>query len=315
MNKLIAKFLTAATTALAAFGAFACTDRVAGTAEEPNQFANGNMLGTEDEGSSSSNTPVDSVETTTSMTGSNSSAQTNPPSDSSQASSPAERISSSSAKAPTENPAASSSSEQIGGAGGFSGQEQTGFPNTEYTLDSYLQKYKVPGVTFDENVLAYNKTFEGCDATNQTCFESPNIAEFRSIGLHKAATQKELNELSFLFPNATKAMGGSLHEVDGCPLYVLNINETSPAVHILTKITKDTLTVATFYDNCDYERLPFDMYVGFLFSYCGELSEKPEIVMTSELNEAMTSCGSVDYKEYINKKLLSEPTNLSTKRD
>jgi hypothetical protein len=110
-------------------------------------------------------------------------------------------------------------------------------------------------------------------------------------------------------------MGGTLASSDGCPLYVLNINETSPAVHVLTKISKDTLTVATFFDNCDYERRPFDMYVGFLFSYCGELSEKPEIVMTSELNEAMTSCGSVDYKEYISKKILPAATTISPIQD
>ena len=114
---------------------------------------------------------------------------------------------------------------------------------------------------------------------------------------------------------AAKFMGGSLHEVGGCPLYILNINETSPAVHILTKITKDTLTVATFYDNCDYERRPFDMYVGFLFSYCEELSEKPEIVIKSTLNEAMTSCGSVDYKEYISKKILPAATTISPIQD
>lgn len=188
-------------------------------------------------------------------------------------------------------------------------------PFREQTLDYYLQKYKVPGETFDENVLAYNKTFEGCDVTNETCFESPGIAEFRKIGLHKAATQKEFNELSFIFPTAAKFMGGSLYKIDGCPLYVLNINETSPAVHVLTKISKDTLTVATFYDNCDYERRPFDMYVGFLFSYCGELSEKPEIVIKSTLNEAMTPCGSVEYKEYISQKILPVTATLSPIQD
>lgn len=314
MNKLFKKFSTVCITAIAAFCAFACSDKIAGTAEEPNQLANGDQPGS-DVSSSSENLPTNAQENSSSSyeihqpgtQSSSSNAKGNGPS--------YRNSSSSQTGTGVYNPVLSSSSSD-------QGNNEDKFPNFGHadtlasnTLDAYNEKYVITKATFDKNVLAYNKTFEGCDATNQTCFESPGIAEFRTIGLHKASTPKELNDLSFVFPDAANAMGGNLHEVDGCPLYVLNINETSPAVHILTKITKDTLTVATFYDNCDYERRPFDMYVGFLFSYCGELSEKPEIVMTSELNEAMTSCGTVDYKEYINKKLLSEKATLFKKLD
>jgi len=48
MTKLFNKFLTASATALAVFCSFACSDKIAGTAEEPNQCAFG------DESSSSS---------------------------------------------------------------------------------------------------------------------------------------------------------------------------------------------------------------------------------------------------------------------
>jgi hypothetical protein len=292
---------------MAVFCVIACTSEnpiFTGTAEEPNQFAQGN-----DESSSSIG-----IETSSSIAYS-SQEQIHLPQNSS-SSKTSQHMSSSRAPQPKSSTTVPSSSNTGSpapheGSIGLAGND----PYSEQALDYYLQKYKVPGETFDENVLAYNKTFEGCDVTNETCFESPGIAEFRKIGLHKAATQKEFNELSFIFPTAAKFMGGSLYKIDGCPLYVLNINETSPAVHILTKITKDTLTVATFYDNCDYEHRPFDMYVGFLFSYCGELSEKPEIVMTNKLNEAMTSCGSVDYKEYISKKILPAATTISPIQD
>lgn len=309
MIKLFTKIFSSSVFATAFFFIIACTSdnpTFTGTAEEPNQFAQGN-----DESSSSIG-----IETSSSIAYS-SQEQIHLPQNSSSSkrsqhmSSSREPQPKSSTTVPKDSSASSPGSHQDGSVVGHAGSD----PFREQTLDYYLQKYKVPGVTFDENVLAYNKTFEGCDATKETCFESPDIAAFRTIGLHKVPTQKEFNDISFIFPVTAKAMGGNIHGVDSCPLYVLNIDETSPAVHILTKISKDTLTVATFYDNCDYARRAFDMYVGFLFSYCGELSEKPEIVMTSELNEAMTSCGSVEYKEYINKKFLSPTATLFPKQD
>ncbi|MBR2094490.1 MAG: hypothetical protein IJ908_02535 [Fibrobacter sp.] len=306
MIKLFTKNFSYSFSAMVAFCVIACTSdnpNFVGTAEEPNQFAYGN-------GESSST----NIESSTSIADSSEEQNQHLPNSSS--SKRSQHMSSSRSPQPKSAstvPASSNASIPSPHEGNF-GHAGTD-PFREQTLDYYLQKYKVPGEAFDENVLAYNKTFEGCDVTNETCFESPGIAEFRKIGLHKAATQKEFNELSFIFPTAAKFMGGSLYKIDGCPLYVLNINETSPAVHILTKITKDTLTVATFYDNCDYERRPFDMYVGFLFSYCGELSEKPEIVITSTLNEAMTPCGSVEYKEYISQKILPVTATLSPIQD
>ena len=105
-------------------------------------------------------------------------------------------------------------------------------------------------------------------------------------------------------------MGGMLYEKDGvvsrtqggCQLYVLNVYDTSPVIHVLTEISKDTIKITDVHDNCNYEPRPFDMHVGFLFEYCGELSESPKIDITFKLNESM-KCGTVDYDEYINKKL------------
>jgi hypothetical protein len=71
---------------------------------------------------------------------------------------------------------------------------------------------------------------------------------------------------------------------------------------VLTKISKDTIAITEVHDNCNYEPRPFDMHVGFLFEYCGELSENPKIELTF-LVKGTWNCRNIDYDEYINKKL------------
>lgn len=306
MIKLFSKIFSSSVPAMAVFCVIACTSEnpiFTGTAEEPNQFAQGN-----DESSSSIG-----IETSSSIAYS-SQEQIHLPQNSS-SSKTSQHMSSSRAPQPKSSTTVPSSSNTGSpapheGSIGHAGND----PYSEQTLDYYLQKYKVPGVTFDENVLAYNVTYKSCDLSQNSCNEVPDLPPFASNGLYKITDDNLANAIS-IYSITSKFMGGTLASSDGCSLYVLNINETSPAVHVLTKISKDTLTVATFYDNCDYERRPFDMYVGFLFSYCGELSEKPEIVMTNKLNEAMTSCGSVDYKEYISKKILPAAITISPIQD
>ena len=305
MIKLFTKNFSYSFSAMVAFCAIACTSdnpNFVGTAEEPNQFAYGN-------GESSST----NIESSTSIADSSKEQNLYLPNSSS--SKRSQHMSSSrnpQPKSASSVPASSNASVPSPHEGNFG--HAGADPFREQTLDYYLQRYKVPGETFDENVLAYNVTYKSCDLSQNSCNEVPDLPPFASNGLHKITDDNLANAIS-IYSITSKFMGGTLASSDGCPLYVLNINETSPAVHILTKITKDTLTVATFYDNCDYERRPFDMYVGFLFSYCGELSEKPEIVITSTLNEAMTPCGSVDYKEYISKKILPAATTISPIQD
>ena len=58
---------------------------------------------------------------------------------------------------------------------------------------------------------------------------------------------------------------GGLHEIDGCPLYVLNIKDTSPVVHVLTKISKDTISITDVSDNCSCSlivRYNVDLNIG-----------------------------------------------------
>ena len=273
MTKLFNKFLTASTMALAAFCSFACSDKIAGTAEEQNQIANGEKSSSSSEGETANGVIPDSSNSNTSPA-------------------PSVDVSSSSRYDEGFTPIyidPSSSSNTAGEGNKGNDPDVVGNPDTvpAYTLDSYLKYYGITEVTYDDNVLGYNVTFKSCDASQETCFESPSIAKLRELGLHKL-TAENASGLGVLFLRTAMNMGNKLYEnngavsrtQDGCPLYVLNVIDTSPAVHVLTKISKDTIAITEVHDNCNYEPRPFDMHVGFLFEYCGELSESPEIELT-----------------------------------
>ena len=311
MTKLFNKFLTISVAAFSALSLSACSDKIAGTAEEPNQIAQGTESSSSAESSNSSENPNGLPDLS-----SNSSVP-----------SPTTNISSSSQSERdsfdpiTINPTPSSSSKSTSGNGGFPsfGNPDCHCPSDSkcycgsdgapaYTLDDYLKNYNITDVSYDENVLAFNKTYDGQleDVYNSA---KVNTSQLRSIGLHKI-TRENLGGLGALFLRASVNMGGMLYEKDGvvsrtqggCQLYVLNVYDTSPVIHVLTEISKDTIKITDVHDNCDYEPYPFEMHVGFLFEYCGELSESPKIDITFKLNESM-KCGTVDYDEYINKKL------------
>ena len=297
MTKLFNKFLTISVAAFSALSLSACSDKIAGTAEEPNQFAQGT------ESSSSAESSNSSVPSPTINISSSSESERD------------------SFDPITINPTPSSSSKSTSGNGGSPsfGNPDCHCPSDSkcycgsdgapaYTLDDYLKNYNITDVSYDENVLAFNKTYDG---QHEDVYNSAkvNTSQLRSIGLHKI-TRENLGGLGALFLKASVNMGGMLYEKDGvvsrtqggCQLYVLNVYDTSPVIHVLTEISKDTIKITDVHDNCDYEPYPFEMHVGFLFEYCGELSESPKIDITFKLNESM-KCGTVDYDEYINKNL------------
>ena len=281
--------------ALAAFCSFACSDKIAGTAEEQNQIANGEKSSSSSEGETANGVIPDSSNSNTSPA-------------------PSVDVSSSSRYDEGFTPIyidPNSSSNTAGEGNKGNDPDVVGNPDTvpAYTLDSYLKYYGITEVTYDDNVLGYNVTFKSCDASQETCFESPSIAKLRELGLHKL-TAENASGLGVLFLRTAMNMGNKLYEnngavsrtQDGCPLYVLNVIDTSPAVHVLTKISKDTIAITEVHDNCNYEPRPFDMHVGFLFEYCGELSESPEIELTFLVKETW-NCRNIDYDEYIKKNL------------
>ena len=296
MINLFKKFQTACITAIAVLCSFACSDKIAGTAEEPNQFAYGT------ESSSSTENLITSSEST--------------PAPIDLSSSSSNRNENSTPDIPSQKN--SSSSTLIGGNGGagHSGtcyssdgqQHLCGNSDPDLpTLDDLLKKYNITEASFDNNVRAYNKTFQSCYESTGNCNDKQNIADLRTLGLHKF-TNENISGLAYLFLETSKVMGGKVYgtddkvsfQIDGCPLYVLNIHDTSPAIHVLTKITKDTIYITDFYDKCDYEPRPFDMHVGYLIEYCGELSENLKIeIAFKQLDTA--DCSDISYEEYIRK--------------
>ena len=282
MINLFKKISTVSTTVIAVFCAFACSDKIAGTAEEPNQFAYGTSS-SRDNGASANIPPSSSSETT-----------------------------------PINLIPSSSSAGTVGGSEGFGNSEgcyssdghktHCGPSGSDTpTLDDLLKKYNITEASFDKNVLAYNKTFQSCYESTGNCNDKQNIADLRTLGLHKF-TNENVSGLAYLFLETSKVMGGKVYgtddkvsfQIDGCPLYVLNIHDTSPAIHVLTKITKDTIYITDIYDKCDYEPRPFDMHVGYLIEYCGELSENSKIeIAFKQLDTA--DCSDISYEEYIRK--------------
>ena len=312
MINLLKNFSTVSTTAIAVFCAFACSDKIAGTAEEPNQFAYGTSS-SQDNGASA-NMPPSSSSTRDIDGHSNYS--------SSGKSGASGNISSSNSN--PIGPVSSSSRDVVviggngnpGHSGGFGNSEGCytsdgnatlcGDTDTSPTFDDLLKKYNITDATFDKNVLAYNKTFQSCYESTGNCNDKQVIADLRTLGMHKF-TKDNLTGIAYLFPNFAKTVGtvygtddGITIDENGCPLYVLNVHDTSPAIHVLTQITKDTIYITDFSDKCDYEPRPFETHVGFLFSYCGELSESPKIEIAFKRFDT-ADCSDVSYEEYIKK--------------
>ena len=325
MIKLFKNFSATCTAAFVAFCVFACSsDNLAGTAEEPNQFAhNDSSSSSELNGLDESSSSQDSTGLTPFTPHKNASSSSqdtepsphnNPVSSSARTDAPSPRYSSADdnmgySPIPTSSSnrvaAASSSSTRDGGGGGHFNIDTTltsslddylenNLPSPTTAIGSAARKY-----TFDSNVLAYNLIYESCDLTKDTCSKPNEVPVYQTVGLHKIEA-KDLGDVSTIFPASAKRLGGTLKSSEGCSLYMLNLNETTPAVHVITQITKDSISLTNIYDNCDYERMPFDRYVGFLFEFCEELSENTKIV-TTDIRDSTMKCGGAPYKEYVRK--------------
>ena len=320
MIKLLKTCLATCTATLVAFCVFACSsDNLAGTAEEPNQSANKGSSSSSElcylDGSSSSqdsySAPHENVSSSSQDT--EPSPHNNPISSSARTDAPSPRYSSADdnmgySPIPTSSSnraaAASSSSTRDGGGGGHFNIDTT----LTSSLDDYLKIYNAnktnngnseSKLSFDRNVLAYNVIYESCDITKDTCSKPNEAPIFLTGGLHKI-TSKELDAANDIYPITAKRLGGTLKSSEGCSLYMLILDETSPTVHVITQITKDSISLTNVYDNCDYERMPFDRYVGFLFEFCEELSESTKIV-TTDIRDSTMKCGGAPYKEYVRK--------------
>ena len=274
------------------------SDKLAGTAEEPNELAY------QDQESSSSE-----------QIKSSSSSSEREKSSSSSSKEPAKPKSSSSSKAPekpstsSSAPGSSSSSElPPDGNDPFDGDKNessssskipasssskdpddgdTQSPPTQTTpkqptLSDYIAYFGLEDMPFDTTVMASVAMREESSSPQDP--PSAQASEFDRVGAHQFVKQN-IAALSTYFPQAAKQYSELVEAIANdsaeCGLYLLNIrgsNET--AGHLLTGVSADTMTVVDIVaPNC--QKNTSGKLVRFLFSYCGDVDRDPVIKRTS----------------------------------
>ena len=283
------------------------SDKLAGTAEEPNELAY------QDQESSSSEKP-DTLESSSSKQVKSSSSSEREKSSSSSSKEPDKPKSSSSSKAPekpetsSSAPGSSSSSEKPPqgiqppdendksssssvpssssfkdpGDGDTHTPPQSSTPENPPSLSDYIAIFGLEDMPFDTTVMASIATKEDTSSPQQP--PAAQTSEFDRIGVHQFVKQN-IYALQDLFPIAAKQYkklaDAIANDSAECGLYLLNIRGSSENVgHLLTNVTPDSMTVVDIVaPNCMTNTN--GKLVRFLFSYCGDVNSDPEIVRTS----------------------------------
>lgn len=290
------------------------SDKLAGTAEEPNELAYQDQVSSSskepDTLISSSSERVKSSSSSSEKTSSSSSSQepVKPKSSSSVVdndkpgtSSSAPASSSSSEKPPQgiqppdENDKSSSSSVPSSssfkdpGDGDTHSPPQSSTPENPPSLSDYIAIFGLEDMPFDTTVMASIATKEDTSSPQQP--PAAQTSEFDRIGVHQFVKQN-IFALQDLFPIAAKQYKelatAIANDSAECGLYLLNIRGSSENVgHLLTKVTPDSMTVVDIVaPNCMTNTN--GKLVRFLFSYCGDMSRDPEIVRTSVTSDVPT---------------------------
>ena len=282
------------------------SDKLAGTAEEPNELAY-----QEQEDSSSSEqikSSSSSSERTKKSSSSSSKEPAKPKSSSSTpgkdkpgTSSSAPASSSSSEKPPQgiqppdENDKSSSSSVPSSssfkdpGDGDTHTPPQSSTPENPPSLSDYIAIFGLEDMPFDTTVMASIATKEDTSSPQQP--PAAQTSEFDRIGVHQFVKQN-IYALQDLFPIAAKQYKelatAIANDSAECGLYLLNIRGSSENVgHLLTNVTPDSMTVVDIVaPNCMTNTN--GKLVRFLFSYCGDVNSDPEIVRTSVTSDVPT---------------------------
>lgn len=285
------------------------SDKLAGTAEEPNELAY------QDQESSSSEKPDTLTSSSSKQVKSSSSSSEHAKSSSSSSKEPAKPKSSSSSKAPekpstsSSAPGSSSSSElPPHGVEPFDGDQNessssskipasssskdpgdgdTQSPPTQTTpkqptLSDYIAFFGLEDMPFDTVVMASVAMREASSSPQDP--PSAQTSEFDRVGAHQFV-KENIATLSTYFPQAAKQYSELVEAIANdsakCGLYMLNIrgsNET--AGHLLTGVSADTMTVVDIVaPNCLTNTN--GKLVRFLFSYCGDVDRDPIIKRTS----------------------------------
>ena len=244
--------------------AFVCgcsdSDKLAGTAVEPNELAL--------ESSSSCLEPEERL----------SSSELDKPQSSSSENEPA----SSSSEKPSESmlPEPKSSSSSV--SPGEPAMNPTG-------LEDYASFYGVSDAQFDKAVIASAIVYSAKPVSTlnppQTPDDSSNTeirpvegaaTELNSPGLHKMSGR--LEALNSVFPESAKELVAQAQkaaaEDSSCETYLYNVRGQEGSIaHMLVGVASDTLTVLDIRDsNC---RSTQGQVFGFVFIYCGEMDRMP----------------------------------------
>ena len=284
------------------------SDKLAGTAEEPNELAY------QDQPLSSSEKP-DTLESSSSkQVKSSSSSSERAKSSSSSSLEPAKPKSSSSSKddekpsTSSSAPASSSSSElPPDGNDPFDGENEssssskipasssskepgdgdTQSPPTQTTpkqptLSDYIAYFGLEDMPFDSTVMASVAMREESSSPQDP--PSAQATEFDGIGVHQFVKQN-IYALQDLFPIAAKQYKelatAIANDSAECGLYLLNIRGSNETVgHLLTKVSPDTMTVVDIVAPSCLTNTNGKL-VRFLFSYCGDVNSDPIIKKTS----------------------------------
>ena len=291
------------------------SDKLAGTAEEPNELAYQDQVSSSskepDTLESSSSKQVKSSSSSSERAKSSSSSSQEPvkPKSSSSVvdndkpgtSSSAPASSSSSEKPPQgiqppdENDKSSSSSVPSSssfkdpGDGDTHTPPQSSTPENPPSLSDYIAIFGLEDIPFDTTVMASIATKEDTSSPQQP--PAAQTSEFDRIGVHQFVKQN-IYALQDLFPIAAKQYKelatAIANDSAECGLYLLNIRGSSENVgHLLTNVTPDSMTVVDIVaPNCMTNTN--GKLVRFLFSYCGDVNSDPEIVRTSVTSDVPT---------------------------
>ena len=273
------------------------SDKLAGTAEEPNELAY-----QEQEDSSSSEQIKSSSSSSERTKKSSSSSSKEPAKPKSSSSTPGKDKPGTSSSAPASSSSSEkppqgiqppdendkSSSSKIPASSSFKdpGDGDTQSPPTQTTpkqptLSDYIAYFGLEDMPFDSTVMASVAMREESSSPQDP--PSAQATEFDGIGVHQFVKQNiyALNELFPIAAKQYKKLADAIaNDSAECGLYLLNIrgsNET--AGHLLTKVSPDTMTIVDIVaPNCMTNTN--GKLVRFLFSYCGDVDRDPVIKRT-----------------------------------
>lgn len=284
MKKLSLYVLIACESLLFALLFAGCSENtsVAGTAEEPNEFA------IELESSSSNGESSSSNEEFSSSA----------------------MISSSSKVVSSSSETISSSSEPLPSSSSFvemsSSSRVSDMKPVNSSLESYMAQFGLDSIQFMDGMLAArSERYQAPPTSADPDHQSASATEFDGPW-PIAFVQQNIYALRDFFPEAYMEYAGLVDSIkngtasDSCKLYMLNVQGNSKSIgFVIADISRDTVDVlAISAESC---KIKTDKRVfRFLFRYCGEIDSRPEIVYTTvEADIPADKCPAQDDAEWI----------------